>query len=89
MTKFIIASRKREDVDLPYYFVTYESAVVPRSLFSPDGSVLLDTNKSTLMHETEKAIASDRGNNVDLNILETNSVPKIVRFDGMALINWI
>ena len=89
MTKFIIASRKREDVDLPYYFVTYESAVVPRSLFSPDGSVLLDTNKSTLMHETEKAIASDRGNNVDLNILETNSVPKIVIFDGMALINRI
>ena len=51
--------------------------------------MLLDTDKSTLMHEIEKAIASDRGNNVDLNILETNSVPKIVIFDGMALINRI
>ena len=51
--------------------------------------MLLDTDKSTLMQEIEKAIASDRGNNVNLNILETNSVPKIVRFDGMALINWI
>ena len=51
--------------------------------------MLLDADKSTLMHEIEKVIANDRGNNVDLNILETNSVPKIVRFDGMALINWI
>ena len=32
---------------------------------------------------------SDRGNNGELTILETNSVPKIVIFDGMALVNRI
>ena len=90
MTKFIIASRKREDIDLPYYFGTNEFSVIPRSLFRPDGTMLLDTDKSTVMHEIEKAIESDRGNNVDLNILETNSVPKFVIFDGIiALVNKI
>ena len=84
MTKFIIASRKQEDIDLPYYFGKYEFSVTPCSLFRPDGTVLLDTDKSTVMHEIEKAIESDRGNNVDLNILETSSVPKIVIFDGMS-----
>ena len=89
MTKFIIASRKREDIDLPYYFGTNKFSVIPRSLFRPDGTMLLDTDKSTVMHEIEKAIESDRGSNVDLDILETNSVPKIVIFDGMALVNRI
>ena len=51
--------------------------------------MLLDTDKSTVMHEIEKAMGSNIGNNVDLNILETNSVPKIVIFDGMALANRI
>ena len=40
--------------------------------------MLLDTYKITVMQEIEEAIGSDRGYNVDLNILETNSVPKIV-----------
>ena len=89
MTKFIIASRKQEDIDLPYYFCTYEFSVIPCSLFQPDGTLLLDTDKSTVMYKIEKAIESDRGNNVDLNILETNSVPKIVIFDGMTLVKRI
>ena len=90
MTKFIIASRKREDINLPYYFGTNKFSVIPRSLFRPDGTMLLDTDKSTVMHEIEKATESDRGNNVDLNILETNSVPKFVIFDGIiALVNRI
>ena len=89
MAKFIIASRKQEDIDLPYYFGKYELSVIPRSLFRPDGTVLLDTDKSNVMHEIEKAIESDRGNTVDLNILETSSVPKIAIFDGMTLVNMI
>ena len=89
MAKFIIASRKQEDIDLPYYFGKYELSVIPRSLFRPDGTVLLDTDKSNVMHEIEKAIESDRGNTVDLNILETSSVPKSAIFDGMTLVNMI
>ena len=56
MTKFIIASRKREDIDLPYYFGTYEFSVIPRSLFRPDGTMLLDTYKRPVMHEIRKQL---------------------------------
>ena len=56
MTKFIIASRKREDIDLPYYFGTYEFSVIPRSLFRPDGTMLLDTDKRPVMHEIRKQL---------------------------------
>ena len=87
MTKFIFASRKWEDIDLPYYFGRYEFSVIPRSLFRPDGTMLLDTDKSTAMHKTEKAIESGRDNNVDLSILQTNSASKIVIIDGMTLVN--
>ena len=59
MTKFIIASRKREDIDLQYYFDTYEFSVIPNSLFRPDSTMLLDTDKSTVMHEIENAIETD------------------------------
>ena len=89
MTKFIIISTKREDIDLPYYFGTYHFSLIPHSLFPPDGTMLLDTDKSTVMHKIEKAIESGRGNNVNLNILEANSVPKIVIIDGMVLVNRI
>ena len=51
--------------------------------------MLLDTDKNIVMHKIEKAIESGRGNNVDLNILETNSVPKIATIDGMVLVNRI
>ena len=43
--------------------------------------MLLDANKITVMQEIKKH------NNVDLNILERNSVPKIVIFDGMVLVS--
>lgn len=52
MTKFIVASRRREDIDLPYYFGKYEFAVVPRSLFQPDGSLLLG-NVTFLLYITK------------------------------------
>ena len=43
--------------------------------------MLLDANKITVMQEIKKH------NNVDLNILERNSVPKIVIFDRMVLVS--
>ena len=46
MTKFIIASRSRDDIDLPAYFGKYEFTVVPRSIFRQDGSLILGTDKS-------------------------------------------
>ena len=34
MSRFKVASRKRQDIDLPYYFGEYEISVVSRSLFN-------------------------------------------------------
>ena len=46
MTKFIVASRTRDDIDLPHHFGKYEFSVVQRSLFRQDGSLILGTDKS-------------------------------------------
>ena len=40
MTRFIVASRSREDIDLPHIFGNHEFSVVPRSMFSTDGCLL-------------------------------------------------
>ena len=58
LTKFVIASRRRGDIDLPAYFGRFEFTVVPRSMFRPDGSLLLGTDKATVMHKIENMIAT-------------------------------
>ena len=59
MSKFVVASRSRDEIDLPYYFGKYEFSVVPRSLFRQDGSLILGTDKSAVMHEIEQLIKED------------------------------
>ena len=61
LAKFVIASRKRDDIDLPAYFGRFEFTVVPRSMFRQDGSLLLGTDKATVMHEIEKMIPGNNG----------------------------
>ena len=39
MTRLLIASRTRPDIDLPRYLGMYEFSVVPRSLFTTDGTL--------------------------------------------------
>ena len=53
MTKFIIASRSRKDINLPYYFGRHKFAVIPRSMFMHDGSLILGADKSIVMHQIE------------------------------------
>ncbi len=45
MTRFIIASRMREEIDLPALLGKFEFSVVPRSMFSSDGKLLHCTDK--------------------------------------------
>ena len=54
MTRFIIASRKRADIDLPYYIGTHEFSVVPLSMFNYHGDLLIDSkDKSSVTHGIE------------------------------------
>ena len=50
MSRFIVASRTRQDIDLPYYFGEYEFSVVPRSLFNRYGVLIPSKDKSSLFH---------------------------------------
>ena len=50
MRRFIVASRTRQDIDVPYYFGEYEFSVVPRSLFDKYGVLIPSKYKSSVFH---------------------------------------
>ena len=54
MSRFVIATRTRSEIDLPAYLGFYEFSVVPRSLFNSDGSLHLCTDKSSIANEIQK-----------------------------------
>ena len=56
LQRFVIAARSRPNLDLKECIGTYEFGVIPRSLFSGDGSVLLPGDKSKIMQYLEKLI---------------------------------
>ena len=59
-TRFVIASRSRQEIDLPKYLGEYEFSVVPRSLFSTDGKLLPTNDKSIIVKEIEQLIDKDQ-----------------------------
>ena len=89
MTRFVIASRTRTEIQLPEIFGRYEFTVVPRAMFSMDGKLLHCTDKASVMHcienivdtnETgDKTVENESSNNADRN--------RVIILDGMALVN--
>ena len=58
MARLIIASRKREEIDLPYYLGVHEFSVVPLSMFDYHGDLLIGgRDKSSVTHGIEQLIA--------------------------------
>ena len=53
ISKFLILSRTRHDIDLPSYLGDNEFSVVPRSLFTLDGQFYKSTDKSVILNEIE------------------------------------
>ena len=85
LTKIVVASRSRNDIDLAAYLGAYEFTNVPRSMFRPDGSLLLGTDKSSILHEIENQIKiTENSMEVDCRSTENQSV---IIFDGMAVVN--
>lgn len=82
MTRFVLASRSREDIDLPKIFGNHEFSVVPRSMFSADGSMLLGSDKSTLLHQIEDMTPCR-----EIEATQSDTANKVGIFDGMALLN--
>ena len=93
MTRFIIASRMREETDLPALPGKYEFSVVPRSMFSSDGRLLHCTDKSNVMHAVENLMKSrqpqeqDRsGSDEESSLDESTETRKVIILDGMAIV---
>ena len=73
MTRFIIASRTRTEIQLPEIFGTYESTVVPRAMSSPDGRLLHCIDKTAVMHGIDDIVqATESADNFE-NIAESQS----------------
>ena len=84
LSRFLITARKRPELDLEESIGNYEFAVVPKSIFTPDGQPLHSTDKAKVLHEIE-SMAEDRETNAD----ETSSDEsiRVIIIDGMALVN--
>ena len=83
---FIVASRTRQDIDVPYYFGEYEFSVVPWSLFNRYSVLIPSKEKSSVFHlikhlSPESVITDSvelaRGDN------------KVIILDPIAIINSI
>ena len=86
MTRLLITARKRPEVDLEMIIGAYEFTVVPRSILESDGSLMIDTTKSVVMHEIEK-LMKDRDNGEGIG--ENTPEQRVIIFDGMAILNKI
>ena len=54
MSRFVIASRARIEINLPEIFnIKYEFTVLPRSMFARDGNLLIGTDKCQVMAKIE------------------------------------
>ena len=84
MTRFIIGSTKRLEMDLQNYLGSYEFSVVPRSIFSSDGQLLLASDKATIIHQVETLVQSSIENYRQIEGVNTGHV---ILFDSMAVVH--
>ena len=56
LQRFIVAARSRPDLDLKECIGKYEFGLIPRSLFAPDGSLLLAYDKAKVLRHLEALI---------------------------------
>ena len=86
MSPFIVASRTRQDIDLPYYFGEYEFSVVPRSLFNRYGVLIPSKDKFSVFHSIKDlspaSVTTDSGESA-------GGDNKVIVLDAMAIVNSI
>ena len=86
MIRFLIAFKKRPELNLEKYIGQYEFSVVPRSLFRSDGKLFLESKKADVMHEIDKEMKQPNASqtNEEQAISEGTAI-----FDGMVVVNKI
>ena len=86
LARFLIAARKRPDLDLEHCLGNFEFSVVPKALFTGDGQPLTCTDKSAIMHQIEKFVEPE-----ELCEMMSNLSPgyRVIVIDGMAAVNQV
>ena len=80
MTKLLVLSRTRPNIDLPALFKEHEFTITPRALFASDGTPHHMTDKSALLKAVE-VLGPVTADEVDLDNHQVN----VIVLDGMAL----
>ena len=84
LARLVIISKAR-NLDLKELIGNYEYNIVPLSNFSPDGTMLLQTDKSKVLNQLE-----NMANNIsseDSGLSHTTQNMKVVIIDGMAIVH--
>ena len=80
MSRFLVVSRTRPEINLPHYLGEYEFSVVPRSIFSSDGLLHKSTDKAELLDFIQNLIPPvEEGPEI------FDAVRKVLLIDGMAI----
>ena len=96
LQRFVIIARRRTSLDLEHCIGEYEFGVVPRALFSADGSMLLEKQKykvATLIKDgvaAEKEFLEIETATMAADLTPNTPTPpvkKVVILDGMAIVN--
>lgn len=69
-------------------YLDYEFSIIPRSMNSVDGELLLCSDKSILIHETKHLSASMNTAKITTDT-ETDITSGVIIFDGVAVVNQI
>ena len=86
ISRFLITSRKRSEIDLEFCLGNFEFSVVPKALFTADGEPLPCMDKAKLLHQIEESVKKNNETNIPDNI-QLHQQHKVLILDGMAVIN--
>ena len=85
IARFLLASRSRPEIDLSFSLGEYERSVVPRSLFSADGVMCQEKDKSVVAEWIQKLCSLGNESNDD----PVTDATRVIVFDGMVMVNRI
>ena len=83
MNKLLVASRTRPDIDLQFCLGTYEFSVTPPSLFSPDGSLHSNKDKSVIAEKLFKLQVDEEIESEPMN----RDIKTVAIVDGKTFVN--
>ena len=97
LARFLIVMRSRPEIDMKEAIGEYEFSAVPRSLFSPDGEMLLAYDKASILHALEDKAKEKQCQQEEQGASSSASDPssqpvqdvKVLLIDGMALVNTV